>query len=128
MQFEFASLAAELKTTWERYESAMRQVRHTQEWLRLARIRFSSPPAANRADDWLLLALYDLQIAMQSYIDSLSTASRTLADYNTLLVRIDEAQGTLLERWQIEFAGGANPAMPPMLAIPNDMGGHSTGP
>ena len=102
--------------------------RHTQEWLRLARIRFSSPPAANRADDWLLLALYDLQIAMQSYIDSLSTASRTLADYNTLLVRIDEAQGTLLERWQIEFAGGANPAVPPMLAIPNDGGGHSTGP
>ena len=128
VQFEFASLAAELKTTWERYESAMRQVRHTQEWLRLARIRFSSPPAANRADDWLLLALYDLQIAMQSYIDSLSTASRTLADYNTLLVRIDEAQGTLLERWQIEFAGGANPAVPPMLAIPNDGGGHSTGP
>ena len=128
VQFEFASLAAELKTTWERYESAMRQVRHTQEWLRLAHIRFSSPPAANRGDDWLLLALYDLQIAMQSYIDSLSTASRTLADYNTLLVRIDEAQGTLLERWQIEFAGGANPAMPPMRAIPNDMGGHSTGP
>lgn len=118
VQFEFASLAAELKTTWERYESALRQVKHTQEWLRLARIRFSSPPAANRSDDWLLVALYDYQAAMQSYIDSLSTASRTLAEYNTLLVRIEEAEGTLLDRWQIQFANETPPAVLPNGMVP----------
>lgn len=130
--FEFSSLLAELKTAWERYESAMRQVRHTQEWLRLARIRYSSPPAANRGDDWLLLSLYDYQIAMQSFIDAVSTASRSLADYNILLVRIDEAQGILLEKWQINFAEQVTapsvqtPA--PDLAVESGIGGHSPSP
>jgi len=126
--FEFASLIAELQTTWERYESAMRQVRYTQEWLRLARIRFASPPAANRGDDWLLLALYDYQVAMQSYISAFSTASEMLADYNTLQVRIEEAQGTLLDRWQIGFVDGSNAGMPPNAVMPPELGGHSIGP
>ena len=126
--FEFAGLIAELQTTWERYESAMRQVQYTQEWLRLARIRFASPPAANRGDDWLLLALYDYQVAMQSYITAYSTASQMLADYNTLLVRVEEAQGTLLDRWQIGFVDGSNASVPPVAPIAKDLGGHSIGP
>ena len=124
--FEFAELLAELQTTWQRSESALRQVQYTQEWLRLARIRFSTPPAANRGDDWLLLALYDYQVAMQSYITAQSTSSQMLADYNTLLVRIEEAQGTLLDRWQIGFVDGTNSAaMPPLDPA---VGGHSIGP
>lgn len=99
--FEFHSHAAELRSTWERFESSLRQVQHTQEWLRLARIRYSSPPAAGRGDDWLLLALQDFQNAMQASIDALSTASRTLAEYNILLARIDEAQGVILDSCQI---------------------------
>ncbi|MFM9966635.1 MAG: TolC family protein [Planctomycetaceae bacterium] len=126
--FEFAGLLAELQTTWERYESAMRQVQYTQEWLRLARIRFASPPAANRGDDWLLLALYDYQVAMQSYITAYSTASQMLADYNTLLVRVEEAQGTLLDRWQIGFVDGSNAIVPPVAPDAKDLGGHSVGP
>ncbi len=129
--FEFAGLIAELQTTWERYESAMRQMQYTQEWLRLARIRFASPPAANRGDDWLLLALYDYQVAMQSYITAVTTASQMLADYNTLLVRVEESQGTLLDRWQIQFADDQQ--IPPAAAIaPTEatpfMGGHSVNP
>lgn len=126
--FDFAGLLAELQTTWERYESAMRQVQYTQEWLRLARIRFASPPAANRGDDWLLLALYDYQVAMQSYITAYSTASQMLADYNTLLVRVEEAQGTLLDRWQIGFVDGSNANVPPVAPTAKDLGGHSVGP
>ncbi|MBC7817280.1 MAG: TolC family protein, partial [Planctomycetaceae bacterium] len=126
--FEFANLIAELQTTWERYESALRQVQYTQEWLRLARIRFASPPAANRGDDWLLLALYDYQVAMQSYITASTTASEMLAAYNTLQVRVEEAQGTLLDRWQIGFVDGSKANGPPMVPILNDAGGHSTGP
>lgn len=123
--FEFAELIAGLQTTWERYESAMRQMQYTQEWLRLARIRFSSPPAANRGDDWLLLALYDYQVAMQSYITASTTASEMLAAYNTLLVRIEEAQGILLDRWQIGFVDGSNPVVPQTAPMLNDAGGHS---
>lgn len=126
--FEFADLIAELQTTWERYESAMRQMQYTQEWLRLARIRFSSPPAANRGDDWLLLALYDYQVAMQSYITASTTASEMLAAYNTLLVRVEETQGTLLDRWQVGFVDGSNANVAPMSPTLNDAGGHSTGP
>ena len=126
--FEFAGLIAELQTTWERYESSMRQVQFTQEWLRLARIRFASPPAANRGDDWLLLALYDYQVAMQSYIAAYSTASQMLSDYNTLLVRIEESQGTLLDRWQIGFVDGSNASVLPVAPIAKDLGGHSIGP
>ena len=106
----------------------MRQVQYTQEWLRLARIRFASPPAANRGDDWLLLALYDYQVAMQSYITAISTSSQMLADYNTLLVRVEEAQGTLLDRWQIGFVDGSNASVPPNVSMPPEMGGHSSVP
>ena len=51
-----------------------------------------------------------------------------LADYNTLLVRVEEAQGTLLDRWQIGFVDGSNANVPPVAPIVNDAGGHSTGP
>jgi outer membrane protein TolC len=115
--FDFAALIAEAHSTWERYESSLRQVQDTQEWLRLARLRFANPP--NRGDDRLLLALYDYQVAMQSYIDSTSTCSRTLADYNTLLIRIEESQGTLLDRWQIQFVDGNNPNGA-VQSVPND--------
>lgn len=107
--FDFLSLAAELRATWESYESSARQVQHAQEWLRLSRIRYSAPPAANRGDDWLLIALYDYQNSMQAWINAVTASSRNLADYNILLTRIDEAQGTLLDVYQISVAGSQPP-------------------
>lgn len=104
VSFQLAELRMEIELVWKRFQSAMRQSKSTEQWLKLSRIRYSSPPARNRNQDWLLLALYDYQQAMQSHIDAITSAGELLASYNTLLARLDEAQGILLEKRNVEFA------------------------
>ena len=103
--FEVADLAAEVDAAWERYESFLRQVHEAEEWLKVARVRYENPPVATRGQDWLLLSLFDYQAAIRNYSASLTQAANLIADYNTLLARLDESRGTLLERWMIQFDG-----------------------
>ncbi len=120
--FEVADLAAEVDAAWERYESFLRQVHEAEEWLKVARIRYENPPVAAKGQDWLLLSLFDYQAAIRNYSSALTQAANLIADYNTLLARLDESRGTLLERWMIQFDGDA-PAGGEgySLAIPQNM-------
>ncbi len=124
--FQLAEMIVEIETVWKRFQSAMRQSRHTQDWLKVAKIRYSTPPAGNKNQDWLLLSLYDFQQAMQSYIDAITAAGQLLAEYNTLLARLYEYQGTLLDKRNVEFAAdtesatGAATTEPVIPAIKNN--------
>jgi len=78
-----------------------------QEWLRVSRIRYTQPPAAGTSQDWLLLALTDLQSAMRSYVDAISDLSGAVADYNTLLAELQQAQGMSVYEWRQQGAASA---------------------
>jgi hypothetical protein len=61
-------------------------------------LRYSTPPPSSDGNqNWLLLAMYDYQNALKMHVDAMNDAGQFLAKYNTQLVKLEEAQGTLLE-------------------------------
>ena len=114
--FEITELVSDLRTQWERLELTKRQALETQEWLRVSRIRYTQPPASGSSQDWLLLALTDLQSAMRSYVDSVGDVGEALAEYNTLLARLNRAQGLSVYNWR-QQAAESDASM--------NLGGHS---
>lgn len=102
--FEITELVSDLLAAWQRIEIARRQTQETQEWLRVSRIRYTQPPAAGTSQDWLLLALTDLQSAMRAYVDAVSDLSDAVADYNTLLAELQQAQGMSVYEWRQQGA------------------------
>lgn len=115
ISFEIAQLVSDLQLEWQRLQIAKQQAQETQEWLRVSRIRYTQPPAANTSQDWLLLALTDLQSAMRAYVDAISDVGNALADYNTVLAELNQAQGMSVFQWQQQQE-------PPQPRLP---GGHS---
>lgn len=97
VRFEVMELHSELIGAWERYLIASRQAAQTQEWLRLSRLRYADPPAASSGRNWMLLELSDYQSAMRSYIDAVTGAGQAIAEYNTRLAELSEAQGLSME-------------------------------
>ena len=130
--FEITQLVSDLHAQWQRLEIAKQQTQETQEWLRVSRIRYTQPQGSGSSQDWLLLALTDLQSAMRAYVDAVSDVGQALAEYNTLLAELNQAQGISVFQWQQETTaatlGGhagitnqdyrANPA--PLLHIVHD--------
>jgi hypothetical protein len=100
--FEIAEIVSELQAQWQRLEIAKRQAQETQEWLRVSKIRYTQPRASSTSQDWLLLALTDLQAAMRSYVDAISDVGEALAEYNTLLAELNQAQGISAFQWRQE--------------------------
>jgi outer membrane protein TolC len=98
--FEVTELVSDLQAAWQRLEIAKRQTKETEEWLRVSRIRYTQPPAASTSQDWLLLALTDLQAAMRSYVDAITDVSQAIAEYNTLLAELQQAQGISVYEWR----------------------------
>ena len=103
--FILADLIRETGVAHSQFELAVGRVRKSQEWIRSARIRYSSPPpSADGNQNWLLLALYDYQNALKMNLDASTDAGQLLSKYNSMLARLDEAQGILLENRGIEFS------------------------
>ena len=102
--FEITELVSDLHAQWQRLEIAKRQAQETQEWLRVSRIRYTQPQGSSSSQDWLLLALTDLQSAMRAYVDAVSDVGQALAEYNTLLAEMNQAQGTSVYQWQQQAA------------------------
>jgi len=117
--FEIAELLSELQAQWQRLEIAKRQAQETQEWLRVSKIRYSQPRASSTSQDWLLLALTDLQSAMRSYVDAVSDVGQALAEYNTLLAELNQAQGISVYQWRQQGDQGA------VVPYGESPGGHS---
>ena len=101
--YEIASQLNEVKLQFDKYESALRQVEQSQQWLKLARLRYEEPPLQRRGEESLLMALYDYQAAIQSHVDAVNNVADSLASYNAGLARLEEAQGTMLEKWRIQM-------------------------
>lgn len=100
VSFEVVELLSDLEAAWQRMQIAKRQTQETQEWLRVSRIRYTQPPAANSSQDWLLLALTDLQSAMRASVDAISDLSEAVADYNTLVAQLHQVQGVSVYEWR----------------------------
>ena len=92
-----------MQLSFATFESSLRQLAESQQWVKLAKIRYESPPAES-GPEALLVSLLDYQSAIQSQVDSLLNAALALADYNTKIASVEEQRGTLLERWGIAIS------------------------
>lgn len=114
-----SDLLRQLDAARAQYEQARKRVEGTGDWLYGARIRYEDPPPAAEGQDWLLLALNDYLLALQSQVAATRDAAAFLAEYNVVLARLEEAKGTLLASLGIDLADdpASNPAvkqLPPL--------------
>jgi outer membrane protein TolC len=112
--YDISVLVAESMSYWEQSESALREVSETERWLELATIRFKNPRTSDSSRNVLLAALDDFQTAVQAYVNAKSAAAEGLAGFNIALARLEEAKGTSLDRWKIEFESGGSSSQQPM--------------
>lgn len=97
--FEIIQVHSDLQAAWESFEVTTRQAVFTQQWLRLSKIRYSSPPPSSNGRNWLLLELSDFQRAMTSWVDAVTSSGASVARYNIQRARLEEASGTAVSRW-----------------------------
>lgn len=102
ISYGFAELARTIQAVWNQYQQAQKRVEVSQVWLQTARMRFTTPPPSVQTVDGFLLLLYDYQAALRGQMDAVVESSRLLAEYNGLLARWEESQGTLLSKWQLQ--------------------------
>lgn len=101
--FNIAESLNTLQLSFATFESSLRQLAESQQWVKLAKLRYESPPAESGSEA-LLVSLLDYQSAIQSQVDALVNAALALADYNTRLASVEEQRGTLLDRWGIAIS------------------------
>jgi outer membrane protein TolC len=95
-----------LESLYGQYQLAVQRVNETQVWVkgRFEQLKEPTTRPGEEGQDTLLLALTNLQAALQSWASAASDASSLLAQYNTSLAELEEAKGTLLNQYGIQIA------------------------
>ncbi|MDZ4850933.1 MAG: TolC family protein [Pirellulaceae bacterium] len=99
--FDILSSLNDLKQTYSRNESSIRQLEQAQKWVQLAQLRYEDPPLKAAGQESLLVLLFDYQTAIQSKVDAIVQVAKALAAHNSVLATIDEKRGALLSKWNI---------------------------
>ena len=115
--FNIAESLNTLQLSFATFESSLRQLAESHQWVKLAKLRYESPPAESGSEA-LLVSLLDYQSAIQSQVDALLNAALALADYNTRLASVEEQRGTLLDRWGIAVSESNSTNSVPASASP----------
>jgi len=124
VEFQLAEIAREMDRAWNEFTLATKRIDQTHEWLVGAAIRFEQPPPQNQngmpgggaglaQQSLLTVLLNDYQQAMRAYVDAVVNASQALARYNSQIARLEEAQGSLLDKRNISVSDLAAPAVGP---------------
>lgn len=100
---ELGDLLRQLEAVRNELDQSEVKAKETEEWLKGSRGRYEDPPPGAEGQDWLLAALNDYLLALRSRADSITDVARLLARYNTLLVKLEEAEGVLLANYGIEL-------------------------
>lgn len=98
---ELGDIIRQLEAVRNELDQAEIRMKETEEWLKGSRGRYEDPPPGAEGQDWLLAALNDYLFSLRSRSDSITDVARLVASYNTLLVRLEEAEGVLLANYGI---------------------------
>jgi len=100
------ALTQEAEFNYRLYVEANARLQANVDWLGGAKIRYENPPPAGESQDWLLAATNDYLSALRSQADAATDAQTFLARYNSLLARLNEARGTILTDYNVEWDRG----------------------
>jgi hypothetical protein len=98
-------IVRQIDFSYRQYQEADARWRDNTEWLEGERFKFENPPVAAEGQDALSLALNNYLMAMQSQYIAAVDAANLLAQYNSMLVRLEEATGTLAMSFNIALEG-----------------------
>ncbi len=102
--YQLANIIQLVESLHAQYTEAESQARQCQEWLRGARVRYQIPMPGGEGGNWLLQALDDYLFAMRATAEATAESGELLARYNTQLVLLEEAMGTLLEETGVHLS------------------------
>lgn len=88
---------------YRQYREAEQRLRAADDWLKGSRLRYENPNPDGEGN-WLLQSLNDYLSALRFRTDAAADAAAILAEYNSEIVRLEEAKGTLLSFFAIDFA------------------------
>lgn len=100
------SLTQEAEFNYRLYAEANARLQANVDWLAGAKIRYENPPPAGESQDWLLAATNDYLSALRSQADAATDTQAFLARYNSLLARLNEARGTILQDYDVAWERG----------------------
>jgi outer membrane protein TolC len=105
------SLVQEAAYAHQLYTEADARLKANTDWLEGSKIRYENPPPAGETADWLIAATNDYLTALRSQADAVTDTQAFLARYNTALARLSEANGTILNDYDILPVGMETPAV-----------------
>ncbi|MCE9604984.1 MAG: TolC family protein [Planctomycetia bacterium] len=122
------SLTQEAEYTYRLYAEANARLLANVDWLGGAKIRYENPPPAGESTDWLLAATNDYLSALRSQADAATDTQTFLARYNALLARLNEARGTILTDYGVEWERGEFRESRTVASAPESMSYAFSGP
>jgi outer membrane protein TolC len=101
---EINQKAQRIEFSFREYEEANLRHSASKDWAKGARIRYQNPQP-NSGTNWLLQNLDDYLSALRFQVDAAADQASILAQYNTAIIELEEAKGTLLEYLDIQCDG-----------------------
>ena len=94
----------QIRLDYEQYSEAATRLKAADEWLQGTRLRYQNPLPVGDGQNWLFQFLNDYLLAVRARTDAAIDEATLLASYNADLVRLEQVKGTLLTRFDIDFA------------------------
>ena len=94
----------QIRLDYEQYSEAATRLKAADEWLQGTRLRYQNPLPVGDGQNWLFQFLNDYLLAVRARTDAAIDEATLLASYNADLVRLEQVKGTLLARFDIDFA------------------------
>jgi outer membrane protein TolC len=95
---ELAALVRDVDSLHQQFAAARQRQRYAERWAEGSRVRYENP----RAGVELLPLLDNYLRSLDAAVTAKAEAARVLAEYNSALVRLEEAQGILLRNRHVE--------------------------
>jgi outer membrane protein TolC len=101
---QLADVFRQIRLDYEQYQEAALRLKAADEWLSGTRLRYQHPLPVGDGQNWLFQFLNDYLLAVRARTDAAIDTATLLASYNADLVRLEQVKGTLLYRYNIDFA------------------------
>ncbi len=101
---QLGDVLRQIRLDYEQYREAATRLKAADEWLQGTRLRYQNPLPVGDGQNWLFQFLNDYLLAVRARTDAAIDEATLLASYNADLVRLEQVKGTLLARFEIDFA------------------------
>jgi hypothetical protein len=100
---EISAILQSMSFAQQQFVEAEKRLTAANEWVNGARLRYQNPSPDQGGANWLLENLNDYLDSIQFKTDAATERAELLANYNTVLVQLEQAKGTLLQFFAVNY-------------------------